>query len=197
MDPTPGRGPSAGRTLGHYRLLERIGAGGMGEVWRARDLRLERDVALKLLLPGTLADEAARKRFRREALALSQLAHPNIATAFDFDTEDGLDFLAMEYVGGPVVTERLKDGPLPETEVARLGVQLAEGLVAAHAQDIVHRDLKPANVRLTPDGRLKILDFGLAKLVRPTEGPSLTASLTESQALVGTFAYMAPEQVRG
>ena len=197
MDPTPGRSPVPGLTLGHYRLLERIGAGGMGEVWRARDQRLERDVALKLLLPGTLADEAARKRFRREALSLSQLNHPGIATVFDFDTEAGLDFLVMEYVAGPVVTERLAQGPLPEAEVARLGVQLAEGLAAAHAQGIIHRDLKPANVRLTPDGRLKILDFGLAKLMRPTEGRSLTESLTEAQALVGTLAFMAPEQVRG
>ena len=196
MDP-PGRSPTPGLTLGHYRLLERIGAGGMGEVWRARDERLERDVALKLLLPGTLADEAARKRFRREALSLSRLAHPNIATVFDFDSEGGLDFLVMEYVAGPEVTEHLAEGPLPEAEVARLGVQLAEGLAAAHAQGVVHRDLKPGNVRLTPDGRLKILDFGLAKLVRPTEGRSLTESLTEAQALVGTLAYMAPEQVRG
>jgi serine/threonine-protein kinase len=197
MDTTPGRGPSAGRTLGHYRLIERIGAGGMGEVWRARDERLERDVALKLLLPGTLADEAARKRFRREALALSKLDHPNIATVFDFNTHESADFLVMEYVAGPVVAERLAEGPLPEAEVARLGVQLAEGLAAAHAQGIIHRDLKPANVRLTSDGRLKILDFGLAKLVRPTEGRSLTESLTEAQALVGTLAYVAPEQVRG
>ena len=197
MDPTPGRGPSAGQTLGHYRLLERIGAGGMGEVWRARDERLERDVALKLLLPGLLADEVARKRFRREALSLSQLNHPSIATVFDFNTEAGADFLVMEYVAGPVVTERLAQGPLPEAEVARLGVQLAEGLAAAHGQGIIHRDLKPANVRLTPDGRLKILDFGLAKLVRPTDGRSPTDSLTEAQALIGTLAFMAPEQVRG
>jgi serine/threonine protein kinase/Tfp pilus assembly protein PilF len=197
MDPTPDRSSTPGLTLGHYRLIERIGAGGMGEVWRARDERLERDVALKLLLPGLLADETARKRFRREALALSKLAHPNIAMVFDFDTENGLDFLVMEYVAGPVVTEHLAQGPLLEAEVARLGLQLAEGLAAAHAQGIVHRDLKPGNVRLTPDGRLKILDFGLAKLMRPTEGRSLTASLTEAQALVGTLAYMAPEQVRG
>ena len=197
MDPAPDRSPAPGVTLGHYRLIERVGAGGMGEVWRARDERLERDVALKLLLPGTLADEAARKRFRREALSLSQLNHPNIATVFDFNTEAGLDFLVMEYVAGPVVTERLAKGPLPEAEVARLGVQLADGLAAAHAQGIIHRDLKPANVRLTPDGRLKILDFGLAKLVRPTEGRSLTESLTEAQALIGTLAFMAPEQVRG
>jgi len=197
MDPTPGHGPSAGQTLGHFRLIERIGAGGMGEVWRARDGRLERDVALKLLLPGMLADEAARRRFRREALALSKLAHPSIATVFDFDTEAGLDYLVMEYVAGPAVTERLAQGPLAEAEVARLGVQLAEGLAAAHAQGIIHRDLKPGNVRLTPDGRLKILDFGLARLVRPTESRPLTESLTEPQALVGTLAYMAPEQVRG
>jgi len=136
MDPTPGRSPAPGLTLGHYRLIERIGAGGMGEVWRARDERLERDVALKLLLPGLLADEAARKRFRREALALSKLAHPNIATVFDFDTEGGLDFLVMEHVAGPVVTEHLAEGPLLEAEVARLQncesevVTMQTGLIA-------------------------------------------------------------------
>ncbi len=203
MDPSSGHPLETGRTLGHYRLLERIGAGGMGEVWRARDERLERDVALKVLLPGTIADEAARKRFRREALALSKLSHPGIATIFDFDSEDGHDFLVMEYVGGTTIGARRGEGPHPEPEVVRLGLQLAEGLAAAHAEGIVHRDLKPANVRLTADGRLKILDFGLAHLARPAgvgadaAAPTQSVSMTEPGALVGTFGYMAPEQVRG
>ena len=194
-----GRTLEIGRTLGHYRLLERIGAGGMGEVWRARDERLERDVALKVLLPGTIANEAARKRFRREALALSKLNHPGIATIFDFDSEDGHDFLVMEYVSGMTLGAHHGEGVLPEMEVVRLGLQLAEGLAAAHAEGIIHRDLKPANVRLTADGRLKILDFGLAHLAQAAGSlePTRSQSMTEPGVLLGTLSYMAPEQVRG
>ena len=147
-----------GQTFGHYRVLEKIGAGGMGEVYRAYDQHLERDVALKILPAGFLADEAARKRFRREALALSKLNHPNIATIFDFDTEDGVDFLAMELIHGTPLSDRVKAGPLPDTEILGLGAQLANGLAAAHAQGVIHRDLKPGNLMITPDGRLKILD---------------------------------------
>ena len=188
-----------GKTLSHYRIVEKIGAGGMGEVYRAHDERLERDVALKVLPTGTLADEAARKRFRKEALALSKLNHPNIQTVFDFDTQDGVDFLVTEYVPGLTVSDKLTAGALPEKEVARLGAQLADGLAAAQKENIVHRDLKPANLRLTPEGRLKILDFGLAKLVRPV-GETTTEGTTESattQSVVGTLPYMAPEQLRG
>ncbi len=185
-----------GRTLGHHRILEKIGAGGMGEVYRAHDERLERDVALKVLPAGTLADEAARKRFRKEALALSKLNHPNIATVFDFDTQDGVDFLVMEHIAGITLDQKVSSGPLPEKEIARLGVQLAEGLAAAHEQSVVHRDLKPGNLRVTSDGRLKILDFGLAKLLLP-EGQAMTESLTGAGAMAGTLPYMAPEQLRG
>ncbi|MBZ5572049.1 MAG: protein kinase [Acidobacteriia bacterium] len=186
-----------GLELGHYRIAERIGAGGMGEVYRAQDEHLGRDVAIKILPPGTLSDESARRRFRDEALILSKLNHPNIATIHDFDTQAGADFLVMEYVPGVTLSERLTAGPLPEKEVACLGGQLAEGLAAAHERGVIHRDLKPGNLRLTPDGRLKILDFGLAKLVQPVDGDADTASLTETHALAGTLPYMAPEQLKG
>jgi serine/threonine-protein kinase len=186
-----------GKTIGHYCVVEKIGEGGMGVVYRAHDTRLDRDVALKLLPSGTLADEAARKRFRKEALALARLNHPNIATIHDFDTQDSLDFLVSEYISGLTLSEKLASGPLPEKEIARLGMQLAQGLAAAHEQGVIHRDLKPDNLRLTPDGRLKILDFGLAKLFKPAASADLTHSLMETQAGAGTLPYMAPEQIRG
>jgi serine/threonine protein kinase len=154
--------PIVGRVLGHYRVLEQVGAGGMGLVFRASDEQLERDVAVKVLPPGMLADEAARKRFRREALTLAKLNHPNIGTVFEFGSQDGFDFLVMEYVGGLAVDAKLGAGPMPQKEVLRLGMQLADGLASAHDHGVVHRDLKPANLRLTQDHRLKILDFGLA-----------------------------------
>jgi serine/threonine-protein kinase len=188
-----------GKTLGRYRILEKIGAGGMGEVYRGHDERLERDVAIKVLPQGLLADEAARKRFHKEALSLSRLNHPNIATVHDFDTHSGTDFLVMEYVPGVTLDQKVAKGPLPEREFLRLGMQLAEGLAAAHEQGVVHQDLKPGNLRVTPDGRLKILDFGLAKLVRPeaSSEAAVTRSLSESQAgITGTLPYMAPEQLR-
>jgi eukaryotic-like serine/threonine-protein kinase len=190
-----------GQTLGRYRVLEKIGAGGMGEIYRARDERLERDVAIKVLPQGLLADEAARKRFHKEALSLSRLNHPNIATVHDFDTQSGVDFLVMEYVPGETLDRQVAKGPLSERDIIRLGMQLAEGMAAAHGQGVVHRDLKPGNLRVTPDGRLKILDFGLAKLVHPQSFPeaSVTRSLGETQAgtTPGTLPYMAPEQLRG
>jgi eukaryotic-like serine/threonine-protein kinase len=153
-----------GLELSHYRIIEEIGSGGMGVVYRARDTHLDREVAIKVLSPGTITDEAARKHLRKEALALSKLNHPNIATVYDFDTHRSVDFLVMEYIPGITLSEKLPAGALPEKEVLRLGIQLSDGLTAAHEQGVVHRDLKPGNLRLTSDGRLKILDFGLAKL---------------------------------
>ncbi|MCI0403104.1 MAG: serine/threonine protein kinase, partial [Acidobacteria bacterium] len=190
---------TAGTKLGHYVILGPIGAGGMGEVYRAHDDRLERDVALKVLPAGTLADDAARQRFRKEALALARLNHPNIATVHDFDTQEGADFLVMELVAGASLAEKVAIGPLLEKEILRLASQLVEGLLAAHEQKVVHRDLKPANLRVTPDGRLKILDFGLAKLLRPARDEAVTAeSLARSQpGVAGTVPYMSPEQLRG
>jgi len=186
-----------GRTLGHYRIDSQLGQGGMGVVYRARDLRLERDVALKVLPAGLLADEGARKRFRKEALALSRLNHPNIATVHDFDTEEGVDFLVLEYIAGVSLDEKLAAGPMVEKDLLALATQLTLGLAAAHEQGIAHRDLKPANLRVTPDGRLKILDFGLAALVRPEGDAAETVSMTEGPTAGGTLPYMAPEQLRG
>ncbi|MBZ5720489.1 MAG: protein kinase [Acidobacteriia bacterium] len=194
---TSGQDLFVGVELGHYRIVEKIGAGGMGEVYRAHDEHLARDVAIKVLPPGTLIDESTRKHFRKEALTLSQLNHPNVATIHDFDTYQGVDFLVMEYIPGVTLSESLTKGPLPEKEVLRLGVQLAEGLAAAHEHGVVHRDLKPGNLRVTSDGRLKILDFGLAKLRRPVTDSAATESFSETQTMAGTLPYMAPEQLLG
>ena len=149
-----------GKTLGRYSILEQVGAGGMGVVYRAHDERLNRDVALKVLRSGLLADESTRKRFREEALNLSRLNHPNIETVYDFDSQDGVDFLVMEFVAGSSLAEEIAAGPAAEDKVIRIGIQIAEGLSAAHQDGIVHCDLKPDNVRLMPDRRAKILDFG-------------------------------------
>src|ERR1700680_6024 len=194
----PGSSPLVGRTISHYRIVEKIGAGGMGEVYRAHDEQLDRDVALKVLPPGTLADEIARKQFRKEALALAKLNHPHIETVHEFGTQDGVDFLAMELIAGSSISEKLKAGPLPDREIVRLGMQFAEGLAAAHGQGVVHRDLKPSNLMVTPDGRLKILDFGLAKLIHHDLGTDVTRSITvEAGTISGTVPYMSPEQLRG
>jgi serine/threonine-protein kinase len=189
-----------GQTLGHYRILEQIDVGGMGEVYLARDERLERDVAIKVLPQGALADQTLRRRLRKEAQALSKLNHPNIETLLEFESAGDLEYLVVEYIAGTSLSDMLAKGPLPEKEIARLGAQLASGLAAAHAQRVVHCDLKPANIRITSDGRLKILDFGIAKLLRPTgETPgtdTTTQSASGEQALVGTLPYMAPEQLQ-
>jgi serine/threonine-protein kinase len=186
-------------TLSHYRILEEIGAGGMGVVYRAHDDHLDRDVALKVLPhPGTPVQASTRKRFHQEALMLSRLNHPNIATVHDFDTQDGIDFLVEEFIEGLSLDTMLASGPLSENEIIHLGSQLADGLAAAHEHGILHRDLKPANLRITPDARLKILDFGLAVIVRGEASPSaITASLNETTGFVGTLPYMAPEQLLG
>ena len=167
----------------------------MGVVYRAHDEHLDCDVALKVLPAGNLADDAARKRFRREALALSKLNHPNIAIVHDFDSQDGTDFLVEELIPGLSLSEMLTSGPLAEREIVHLGSQLADGLAAAHSQGVIHRDLKPGNLRVTPDARLKILDFGLARVVHPHSPTALTASETQTSSLAGTLPYMAPEQL--
>ncbi|HZE18757.1 MAG TPA: protein kinase [Candidatus Angelobacter sp.] len=186
-----------GRTLSHYRVLEQIGAGGMGVVHRARDERLGRDVALKMLPVGALADDAARERFRREALALSRLNHPHIATIYDLDRQDGLDFLVLEYIPGKTVAEKIAAarGPLPEAEAVSIGSQIAEALEEAHEQGIVHGDLSCQNIIVTPKGWAKVLDFGLATLRGPAQQTAETAAFTGENLVTGTLPYMAPEQL--
>jgi serine/threonine protein kinase/tetratricopeptide (TPR) repeat protein len=186
-----------GELISHYRITRQIGAGGMGVVYLARDEQLERDVALKVLAPGTLSDEEARRRFRCEAQLLAKLNHPFIEMVFDFGTVAGREYIVLEYIPGKTVHDLLEGGPLAEEEVLRLGSMLAAGLEAAHEKGILHRDLKPGNLILTPEGRLKILDFGLAiaqpaVLERQTEGED-----NQRKILAGTLPYMPPEQLRG
>jgi pimeloyl-ACP methyl ester carboxylesterase len=186
-----------GSKLGPYTVAARIGAGGMGVVYRAHDERLERDVAIKVLPPGMLTDEPARRRFRKEALALAKLSHPNIAAIYDVGEQDGVDYLVMECVPGQSLAEKLKSGPLPVTEALALGGQIAAALEEAHEHGIVHRDLKPSNIMVTPKGQAKILDFGLAKLLTPTDSPDATLSAAETKGAIGTLLYMSPEQAEG
>jgi serine/threonine protein kinase/tetratricopeptide (TPR) repeat protein len=188
--------PLVGKLLGHFLLLEQIGAGGMGVVYRAHDERLNRDVAIKVLPAGSLADDATRKRFQQEAQALARLNHPNIATVFDFDCQGTTDFLVMELLTRQTLAGKILAGPLPVNIVIKYGIQMAEGLAAAHQQGILHRDLKPGNLGLTAEGRVKLLDFGLAKLLK-TDPTEVTQSMTGAGLAKGTLAYMAPEQLRG
>lgn len=192
--------PLIGQALGHYRVLEKIGAGGMGEVYRAQDDHLEREVAIKVLHERTTFPERTRKLLRREAVTLSKLNHSSIATIYDFDTQRGLDFLVMEYVKGKTLSRYMGASALSEKEVATLGMQVAQALEEAHEHGIIHRDLKPANIAITTNGQVKVLDFGLAKLFDPARGGLKAETVTQSvddSHLVGTLPYMAPEQVSG
>ena len=163
---------SAGTKLGPYEIVSSIGAGGMGEVYKARDTRLDRIVAVKVL-PQHLSDSAeVRQRFEREAKTISQLSHPHICALYDVGSQDGVEYLVMEYLEGETLSERLVKGPLPLEQALRAAVEIADALDRAHRQGIVHRDLKPGNVMLTKSG-VKLLDFGLAKLGCPTGGPDL------------------------
>jgi eukaryotic-like serine/threonine-protein kinase len=191
---------SSGTRLGPYEILAPIGAGGMGEVWRARDTRLDRSVAIKVL-PREFAENAQlRLRFEREARAISQLNHPNICTLHDIGRENGIDFLVMELLEGESLADRLAKGPLPLTEVLKYGVQIADALDKAHRGGIVHRDLKPGNIMITKSGA-KLLDFGLARVAPPPattfEGATEHKPLTQEGTILGTFQYMAPEQLEG
>jgi serine/threonine-protein kinase len=182
--------------LGRYRLLDRIGVGGMGEVWKAHDTKLDRIVAIKMLRGGlgSSGHDAGRERFKREALTLSRLSHDGIATVFDFDSEGDQDFLVMEFVPGGTLESRLQEAPFPLAQVQSLGAAVADALEDAHRHGVLHRDLKPGNVALTTDGRPKILDFGLALLL---SGDAVTGRLTQAGTVMGSLPYMAPEQLAG
>src|SRR5262249_1713745 len=190
-----------GQQLAHYRIEAVIGAGGMGLVYRARDTRpkLDRIVAIKVLTPDLRDDPELLRRFEREGRALAALNHPHISAVFDVGREDGIDFLVMEFVAGETLAERLaRSGALPMREALTIATDVADALDAAHTQGIVHRDLKPANIKITPDGVVKVLDFGLAKLSAKEAGSHASgAHQTREGTTVGTAAYMSPEQTRG
>jgi hypothetical protein len=198
---------STGTRLGPYEVVGRLGAGGMGEVYRARDTRLNREVALKLLPEALAPDQEALARLRREAQLLASLNHPEIAAIHGLEEADGRLALVVELVEGEGLDERLKRGAVPPREALAIARQIAVGLEAAHERGIVHRDLKPSNVKITPEGRVKLLDFGLAKAVEAegaadgaaavSQSPTLSRCMSEAGVILGTAAYMSPEQARG
>ncbi len=200
-----------GQSFGPYQVLAKLGEGGMGEVYRARDSRLNRDVALKFLSPSVTGDPERLARFTREAQVLASLNHPNIGGIYGLEDAGGRQALVLELVEGPTLADRIAQGALPLDDALDVGRQIAEALAAAHDQGIVHRDLKPANIKLRPDGTVKVLDFGLAKAAGRPEGSSVAATIdvtasptmmspalmTSAGLILGTAAYMAPEQARG
>ena len=198
---------TSGTRLGPYEVISAIGAGGMGEVYRARDGTLNRDVALKVLPEPFALDADRLARFRREAQVLAALNHPNIAAIYGFEESTSVHALVLELVEGPTLADRIAQGPMPLDEALPIAKQIAEALEAAHEQGIIHRDLKPANIKLRPDGTVKVLDFGLAKALEPAGAhgsmprrrrPSrLPAMMTGVGVLLGTAAYMSPEQAKG
>jgi serine/threonine protein kinase/Tol biopolymer transport system component len=192
-----------GKTLSHYQVTNQIGKGGMGEVYRAKDLKLGRDVAIKVL-PEEFARDADRvARFQREAKLLASLNHPNIATIHGLEESGGTSFLVLELVEGETLADQLKRGPIPVEESLKLALQIAEALEAAHEKGVIHRDLKPSNIKITPDGKVKVLDFGLAKAfagdpeVNLSNSPTLSDAATQQGMILGTAAYMSPEQAKG
>src|ERR1700756_2043243 len=191
----------AGIRLGPYEIISVIGAGGMGEVYRARDSRLSREVAIKLLPASFSSDEQRLYRFGQEARAAAALNHPNILAVYDLGTQDGAPYIVSELLEGETLRDKLRGGPLPLRKAVDYAIQIARGLAAAHDKGIVHRDLKPENLFLTNDGRVKILDFGLAKLTQPestsdsADAPTIQVA-TEAGVVMGTAGYMSPEQVR-
>ena len=195
-----------GTTLGPYSVTAKIGEGGMGEVYRARDTTLDRDVAIKVLPDAFASDPERLARFEREAKVLASLNHPNIGAIYGLEKTGDTRALVLELVEGPTLADRIKQGPIPVDEALPIAKQIAEALEAAHEQGVIHRDLKPANVKVKDDGTVKVLDFGLAKAFQPdasdpglSQSPtiSLTAAATQLGMVLGTAAYMAPEQAKG
>ncbi len=192
-----------GATLGPYSVTAKIGEGGMGEVYRARDTTLDRDVAIKVLPDAFASDPERLARFEREAKVLASLNHPNIGAIYGLETSGDTRALILELVEGPTLADRIKQGPIPLDEALPIAKQIAEALEAAHEQGVIHRDLKPANVKVKDDGTVKVLDFGLAKALAPSptgdpsQSPTLTAAATEMGVIMGTAAYMSPEQASG
>ncbi len=193
-----------GENISHYNVLEKIGQGGMGTVYRAQDTTLDREVAIKVLPEQFTQDPQRLARFEREAKLLASLNHPNIAAIYGFEEADGVRFLAMELVPGETLQERVAKGPVPVKEALEICRQIAEGVEAAHEKGVIHRDLKPANVKVTPEGKVKILDFGLAKafeeetpVTDTSQSPTLTEEMTRAGVILGTAAYMSPEQAKG
>src|SRR6187399_496070 len=203
---------SPGTRLGSYEIVATVGAGGMGEVYRARDTKLGREVAIKVVLESVVADAERAARFRREAQVLAALNHPNIATLFGMEEADGRHFLAMEFVDGEDVSQRIARGAIPPAEALPLARQIADALTAAHDAGIIHRDLKPANIKVRNDGTVKVLDFGLAKAMDsnvgnsaaeatpylPSDSPTMMSpAMTSMGMILGTAGYMSPEQAKG
>src|SRR5512138_1224689 len=208
---------SVGSRLGPYEILSALGAGGIGEVYRARDTKLDREVAIKVLPELFVSDPERVARFQREAKTLASLNHPHIGGIYGFEDTDGERAIVLELVDGPTLADRIAQGPIPLDEALPIARQIAEALEAAHEQGIIHRDLKPANIKVRDDGTVKVLDFGLAKIVGPPEGgpyvpdvgvgfsrptasmsPTITTpAMTQIGVILGTAAYMAPEQARG
>ncbi len=193
-----------GRRLGAYQVRERIGVSGMGEVYRARDTRLGRDVAIKILPRLFTSDPDRLARFEREARVLASLNHPHIGAIYGLEDADGMRALVLELVDGETLADRIAHGPIPVTDALTIARQIAEALDAAHEKGIIHRDLKPANIKMTPEGVVKVLDFGLARIVSASDGstsdsrrPTITIEGTREGLVMGTAAYMSPEQARG
>ena len=193
-----------GKTISHYKVIEKIGQGGMGEVYRATDTKLNRDVALKILPEQFASDSQRMGRFQREAEVLASLDHPNIGQIYGIEDAGQTKALVLQLIEGPTLAERIAQGPVPVEEALKITLQIAEGLEAAHEKGVIHRDLKPANIKITPDGQVKILDFGLAKALEAeipasslSQSPTLTNAATQAGVILGTAAYMSPEQARG